>query len=126
MNHNDIKIFAENFSLFLKTFNRLQQQKISLPASLKLNSKRRNNLSLKTPNTRLICAHSSMNPVRNKFELLSDITKSNIDILMISGTKLDSPIPNLKSMAILKLIDLTVMEMVVEYLYLSARIYQQK
>ena len=125
MNHNDIKIFGENFSLFLKTFNRLQQQKISLPASLKLNSKRRNNPRLKTPN-RLICAHSSMNPVRNKFELLSDITKSNIDILMISGTKLDSPIPNVKSMAILKLIDLTVMEMVVEYLYLSARIYQQK
>ena len=124
MNHNDIKIFAENFSLFLKTFNRLQQQKISLPASLKLNSKRRNNLRLKTPN-RLICAHSNMNHVRNKFELLSDITKSNIDILMISGTKLDSPIPNVKSMAILKLIDLTVMEMVVEYLYLSARIYQQ-
>ena len=74
----------------------------------------------------MICAHSNMNPVRNKFELLSDITESNIDILMISGTKLDSPIPNVKSMAILKLIDLTVMEMVVEYLYLSARIYQQK
>ena len=66
-----------------------------------------------------------MNPVRSKFELLSDITKSSIDILMISETKLDSPIPNVKSMAILKLIDLTVMEMVVEYLYLSARIYQQ-
>ena len=66
-----------------------------------------------------------MNHVRSKFELLSDITKSSIDILMISETKLDSPIPNVKSMAILKLIDLTVMEMVVEYLYLSARIYQQ-
>ena len=67
-----------------------------------------------------------MNHVRSKFDLLSDITKSSIDILMISETKLDSPIPNVKSMAILKLIDLTVMEMVVEYLYLSARIYQQK
>ena len=66
-----------------------------------------------------------MNHVRSKFDLLSDITKSSIDILMISETKLDSPIPNVKSMAILKLIDLTVMEMVVEYLYLSARIYQQ-
>ena len=31
---------------------------------------------------------------RNKFELLSDIIKNNIDVLMISETNLDSSSPN--------------------------------
>ena len=52
-----------------------------------------NNLRLKNPN-RLICAHLNINSVRNKFDLLSDIIKNNIDILMISETKLDSSFPN--------------------------------
>ena len=52
-----------------------------------------NNLRLKNPN-RLICAHLNINSVRNKFDLLSNIIKNNIDILMISETKLDSSFPN--------------------------------
>ena len=52
-----------------------------------------NNLRLKNPN-RLICAHLSRTSVRNKFDLLSDIIKNNIDILMISETKLNSSFPN--------------------------------
>ena len=52
-----------------------------------------NNMRLKNPN-RLICAHLNINSVRNKFDLLSGIIKSIIDILMISETKLDSPFPN--------------------------------
>ena len=36
----------------------------------------------------------NINSVRNKFDLLSDIIKNNIDILMISETKLDSSFPN--------------------------------
>ena len=52
-----------------------------------------NNLRLKNPN-RLICAHLNINSVRNKFDLLSDIIKNNIDILMISETKLYSSFPN--------------------------------
>ena len=45
---------------------------------------------------------------------------------MISETKLDSSFPNdsFKFMAIQNLIDLTEMEMAVEYLYLSSIIYQ--
>ena len=85
------------------------------------------NLRLKCPN-RLICPHLNINPVRNKVELLSDIIKNNINILMISETKNlihPSLMDSFKFMAILNLIDLTEMEMVVEYLYLSARIYQQ-
>ena len=52
-----------------------------------------NNLRLKNPN-RLICAHLNINSVRNKFDLLSDIIKNNIDVLMISETKLDSSFSN--------------------------------
>ena len=52
-----------------------------------------NNLRLKNPN-RLICANLNINSVRNKFDLLSDIIKNNIDILMTSETKLDSSFPN--------------------------------
>ena len=42
----------------------------------------------------MICAHLNVNSVRNKFDLQSDIIKNNIDILMISETKLDSSFPN--------------------------------
>ena len=52
-----------------------------------------NNLRLKNPN-RLICAHLNIISVRNKFDLLSNIIKNNIDILMISETKLNSSFPN--------------------------------
>ena len=105
------------FSVFLKKFNWRQQQKISLHRSVNLNSEREsrvlesldrnlsrknnftrpkeelNNLRLKYPN-RLICPHLNINSVWNKFDLLSDIIKNNIDILMISETKLDSSFPN--------------------------------
>ena len=46
--------------------------------------------------SRLICAHLNINSVRNKFDLLSDVIKNNINILMISETKLDSSFPNRK------------------------------
>ena len=52
-----------------------------------------NNLRLKNPN-RLICAHLNIISVKNKFDLLSNIIKNNIDILMISETKLNSSFPN--------------------------------
>ena len=54
-----------------------------------------NDLRLKNPN-RFICAHLNINSVRNKFNLLSDIIKNNIDIptIMISEKKLDSSFLN--------------------------------
>ena len=42
----------------------------------------------------MICAHLNINSVINTFDLLSDIIKNNIYILMISETKLDSSFPN--------------------------------
>ena len=51
------------------------------------------NLRLKNPN-RLICAHLNINFLGNKIDLLIDIIKNNIDMLIISETKLDSSFPN--------------------------------
>ena len=46
--------------------------------------------SLRTSNPeKLVFAHLNINSVRNKFELLSDQTKDNIDVLLVSETKLD-------------------------------------
>ena len=42
---------------------------------------------------RFICAHLTINSVIN-FDFLVNITKNNIDILMISETKLDSSFPD--------------------------------
>ena len=51
------------------------------------------NLRLNNEN-RLICAQLNINYLRNKFDSLVDIiVNNNIDILMISETKLDSPLP---------------------------------
>ena len=50
------------------------------------------NLRLKNPN-RLIFAHLNINSLRNKFDLLANIIKDKIDILMISETKFDSSFP---------------------------------
>ena len=43
---------------------------------------------------RLICAQLNINSIRNKFDSLVDIVNNNIDILMISETKLDLSFPN--------------------------------
>ena len=50
------------------------------------------NLRLKNVN-RLICAQLNINSLRNKFESLINIINNNIDILMISETKLDPSFP---------------------------------
>ena len=42
---------------------------------------------------KLIIGHLSINVLRNKFELLAHQIKDNIDILMISETKLDEVFP---------------------------------
>ena len=38
--------------------------------------------------------HININSIRNKFEMLSNSIKDNLDILMISETKLDSTFPS--------------------------------
>ena len=42
---------------------------------------------------KLITAHLNINSLRNKFEFLISLIKDNIDILMISETKLDQSFP---------------------------------
>ena len=43
---------------------------------------------------RLILAHLNINSIRNKFEALSSFVTDNIDILLISETKIDSSFPD--------------------------------
>ena len=42
---------------------------------------------------KLIIAHLNINSLRNKFEFLISLIDDNIDILMISETKLDQSFP---------------------------------
>ena len=50
------------------------------------------NLRLKNVN-RLICTQLNINSLRNKFDSLINIINNNIDILMVSETKLDPSFP---------------------------------
>ena len=51
-----------------------------------------NNLRKQNPD-RLIISHVNVNSLRNKFEFLVPLVKDNIDILMLSETKLNSSFP---------------------------------
>ena len=42
---------------------------------------------------RIILAHLNINSLRNKFDLLTDQIKGNVDVLVISETKLDDSFP---------------------------------
>ena len=53
-----------------------------------LQNKRIDNLN------KLIFAHLNINSIRNKFDSLADVIKYNIDILMISETKVDDSFPD--------------------------------
>ena len=53
------------------------------------------NLRLKNVN-RLICAQLNINSIRNKFESLKEIVSTNVDILLICETKLDSSFPRVQ------------------------------
>ena len=43
---------------------------------------------------RIILGHLNINSIRNKFDLLGDKIKGNVDIMVISETKLDESFPN--------------------------------
>ena len=51
------------------------------------------NLRLKNSN-KVITDHFNINSLRNKFELLTEMVRDKVDLLMISETKLDSSFPN--------------------------------
>ena len=52
-----------------------------------LKSLRKDNLN------KVIFVHLNINSIRNKFELLSEQSKGNLDVLMISETKIDDSFP---------------------------------
>ena len=56
------------------------------------------NSSLKTTGkdnlNKIIFAHLNINSIQNKFDSLADVIKDNIDILMISETKVDYTFPD--------------------------------
>ena len=43
---------------------------------------------------RIILGHLNINSIRNKFDLLVNQIKGNVDIMVISKTKLDESFPN--------------------------------
>ena len=55
-------------------------------------SRHPNNTTLKNPN-RLILAQLNINSLRNKFDSLVRMLHNNLDILLISETKIDSSFP---------------------------------
>ena len=52
----------------------------------------KNDVHKNNPN-RIIIAHLNINSIRNKFEMLKEVTGNKIDILLISETKLDDTFP---------------------------------
>ena len=51
-----------------------------------------NSIRLKNGN-RIIIGHLNINSIRNKFETIVNIIEKNIDIFMISETKIDNSFP---------------------------------
>ena len=60
LNRNGIKVFAENFLVFLKKFNRRHKRKITLPTSVNLNCERESHV-LETPD-RNLCRRNFTSP----------------------------------------------------------------
>ena len=84
-------------------------------------------LRLKNIN-RLIWVHLNIIYVRNMFDFLVNITNNNIDILMISKTKLNSSFPVGQSFSFIGFpshIDLTVLVTEVEFYNISVKTFVQ-
>ena len=78
MKIQELKEYKSNFAL---------QDKKRIDAKTILKSMRRENTN------KLVFAHVNINSLRNKFELLADQVTGNIDVLMISETKIDDSFP---------------------------------
>ena len=48
----------------------------------------------KNNSKKIIIPHLNINSIRNKFDFLADVVKGNIEILMISESKLDDSFPD--------------------------------
>ena len=77
---NDVSVLSGNQSL------NLSDQSLSCNNDLK-------QIRLKNPNN-LIIAQSNINSLRNKFDFLVQLMFDNVDILLVSETKIDASFPN--------------------------------
>ena len=82
------------------------------------------NLRLKNTN-RLILGHLNINSIVGKFDHLKVHIENNIDILVLTETKIDSSslMLNLGLTDSQHLLDLTEIDLVVEFLFISKRTY---
>ena len=72
---------------------------------------------------KLILSHLNISSVRNKFEALTYIIYNNIDLLLISETKLDDSFPRALSEVLVFHIDMSEIEKAVNFFCTFARIY---
>ena len=75
---------------------------------------------------KLILGHLNINSIQNKFEALKFIIGNNIDILLISETKLDDSFPSAQFLIKGFLTDLIEILRAVDYSFISAKIYHLK
>ena len=107
LNSRGLRKLAINFMKKIKCFKRSkisQNSKISCPEiedsgrsdkpnSFTLNFNDLHEIRLKNPN-RLIFTYININSLRNKFEMLQEVIGNNVDVLLISETKLDPSFPS--------------------------------
>ena len=74
---------------------------------------------------RIILGHLNINSIRKKFDLLVDQIKGNVDIMVISETKLDESFPNgqLKFQDMLYLVVYIAISLVVALWFLYEKIF---
>ena len=77
----------------MSNYNSLQKSQSSLPKIGALNAKSRLKEMKVQSSYKLILGHLNINSIRNKFEALKFIIDNNIDIFLISETKLEDSFP---------------------------------
>ena len=89
-------MFTKNLSITDVTKNSITSKPLNNSKSLLSNQKNLGSnlhkVRIENP-SRIIFGQININSIRNKFDLLMNIIKNEIDILMISETKIDSSFP---------------------------------
>ena len=68
---------------------------------------------------RIVISHIKTNSIRNKFELLAEAVMGNVDILMVTGTKIDEFFQQANSLYLVSLHHIALTELKMEEGYLS-------
>ena len=80
----------------LSNYNSLQKSPSSLPKIGALDAKSRLKEMKALSSDKLILGHTNINSIRNKFEALKFIIDNNLDMFLISETKLDDSFPTVQ------------------------------